>query len=64
MDEQAARLCCEFPEREANCLFLRLKPEQRIEWLNSALQAAQKLGYRMVVSNILGKLGLACADLN
>jgi tetratricopeptide (TPR) repeat protein len=63
VDERAAQLCCEFTERGANCLFFRQTPEQHIVWLNSALQAAQKLGYGMVVANILGKLGLACADL-
>lgn len=63
VDERAAQLCCEFPERGANCLFLRQTPEQRIAWLNSALRSAQKLSYGMVVANIFGKLGLAYADL-
>ena len=63
MDEEAATLALEFPERGANCLYLRQKPSDRILWLRKALQIAhvRELGY--VEASLLGKIGLAFQEM-
>jgi tetratricopeptide (TPR) repeat protein len=61
-DPDAAQLCAEYPERGAFCLFIRQKPHEQITWLESALEAARKFGYKAAVGNLLGKLGLAHAN--
>src|SRR5205085_1600583 len=45
-DEQAARLCNEFPNAGAYVLNLRQHPRDEIRWLEAALHAARKLNDR------------------
>lgn len=63
MDEDAATLALEFPERGANCLYLRQKPADRIRWLQKALQIAHDRGFGRAEASILGKLGLAFQEM-
>ena len=63
-DEQAARLCNEYPNAGAYILSLRQYPRDSIRWLEVALRAARKLGNRQSEGNRLGSLGLAYAKLN
>lgn len=58
-DADTRLLCAEYPERGSFCLFLRQTPEQRIQWMTAALDAAQKMGLKAAVGSILGKLGVA-----
>jgi tetratricopeptide (TPR) repeat protein len=63
VDEDAAILALEFPERGANCLYLRQKPSDRILWLQKALQIAHVRGLGYVEASLMGKLGLAFQEM-
>lgn len=63
VDEDAATLALEFPERGANCLYLRQKPADRIRWLQKALQIAHDRGFGRAEASLLGKLGLAFQEM-
>lgn len=63
VDEDAATLALEYPERGANCLYLRQKPMNRIQWLQTALEIAHARGYGRAEASLLGKIGLALQDL-
>lgn len=61
--EDAATLALEYPDRGANCLYLRQKPLERIRWLRTALEIAHARGYGRAEASLLGKIGLAFQDL-
>lgn len=63
VDEDAATLVLEFPERGANCLYLRQKPADRIQWFQKALQIAHARGYGWAEASLLGKIGLAFQEI-
>ena len=48
IDELAATLTGEYSERGAHCLYLRQKPIERIDWLESALQVVHSRGFKLV----------------
>jgi tetratricopeptide (TPR) repeat protein len=58
-DEEAAKLCSEYPDGGAYFLPLRLPSRERIVWLESALAAARRLGNRAAEGSHLNNLGLA-----
>ncbi|EKD88146.1 MAG: hypothetical protein ACD_35C00037G0004 [uncultured bacterium] len=60
--ESAATLASEYPERGAQCLYMRQKPTDRVVWLESALAIAQRRGFELVVASLNGKLGLAYTE--
>jgi tetratricopeptide (TPR) repeat protein len=62
-DEEAARLCSDYPDAGACCLGLRQHPRERIEWLVAALAAARRLKEPGGEGVHLGNLGLAYAHL-
>jgi tetratricopeptide (TPR) repeat protein len=62
-DEEAARLCMNYPNAGAYVLELRQHPRQRIEWLEDALKAARQLKERLSEGVALGNLGLAYYSL-
>ncbi len=63
-DDDACRLCSEYPDAGAYCLDLRQHPRrERVPWLEEALSAARRLKDRAAESRHLGNLGLAWADL-
>lgn len=63
LDEDAATLASEYPERGAHCLYLRQKPAQRLEWFETALRVVTSRGFRLVEGTLHGKMGLALAEL-
>lgn len=66
-DIVATQLCSDYPEVSANVLFLRQDPLERIAWLQSGLDAAERLDSRESVAIHSGNLGitlLARGDLN
>jgi len=62
-DDSAAQLASDYPTAGAYVLSLRLHPQERIHWLQSALSAARRLKDRQAEGTHLGNLGLAHADL-
>jgi tetratricopeptide (TPR) repeat protein len=62
-DEDAARLCYQYPDAAVHIIDLRLHSRQWIAWLESALAAGRQLGDRQGEGAHLGNLGLAYADL-
>jgi tetratricopeptide (TPR) repeat protein len=62
-DDEAARLCSDYPDAGRHCLSLRLHPRQRIAWLEAAVQASHRLRDKGAEGVHLGDLGLAYADL-
>jgi tetratricopeptide (TPR) repeat protein len=62
-DEEAARWCSEYPQAGAYCLDLRRHPRERIDWLESALKAALRLGDRSAEALLSGSLGNAYMNL-
>jgi tetratricopeptide (TPR) repeat protein len=60
-DREAARLVNEYPYAGHYCMELRLPPRERIAWLETALEAARKLGDRRSQGNHL--LNLAGAHV-
>jgi len=63
LDEEAATLASEYPERGAHCLYLRHKPAERIAWLQCALQVAHQRGFELVEGNLHGKIALALTEM-
>ncbi len=63
VDEEAATLASEYPERGARCLYLRQKPAERISWLECALQVAHQRGFELVEGNLHGKIALALTEM-
>ena len=62
-DEEASRLCSDYPDAAAVLLSLRLHPRDWIAWLEAAARAARRLGDREAQGNHLGSLGKAHKDL-
>ncbi len=62
-DREATELAASYPNTSAHCLGLRLRPRERIGWLETALRAAQLLDDRREEGRTLGNLGRAYADL-
>ena len=63
IDEEAATLALEFPERGAHCLYLRQKPTERLLWLEKALYIAHAREFGLVEGALLGKIGLALVEI-
>jgi len=59
VDDEAMRLCNEYPTLGAFCLELRHSPVERIRWLRAAAHAAHRLGNRHAEASHLGNLALA-----
>ncbi len=62
-NEEAARLCNEYPNATVYCLGLRLLAADSINWRKVALVAARKLEDKAAVGIHLGNLGYAYDDL-
>ena len=62
-DNEAARLCNEYPRGAGYCLHLRVHPRKIIEWLQAALGAARRLQERGSEGVLLGNLGMTYLDL-
>ncbi len=62
-DEGVALLCTTFPDNGAFLLYLRLHPRNQIRWRQDALEAAQRMGWRMVEGIHLGNIGTAYHDI-
>lgn len=58
-DDQAAKMCLGYAMGCINVLTLRLHPQERIQWLNSALRVARRLKNRRGEGAALGNLGSA-----
>ena len=56
--DEAARSSLAYALGCAHVLALRLQPEEQVQWLNSALQAARRLRDRMCEAAALGNLGV------
>ena len=61
-DQEAAQACNRYAWQGA-INALRLKPKDRVKWLEDGLRAARVLGNREAEAAHLGNLGLAYADL-
>ncbi len=61
--KEVAEICAAYPSAGADCLELRLHPNQRIIWLESSLKAYQFIGKREGEGISLGNLGNAYAAL-
>jgi tetratricopeptide (TPR) repeat protein len=62
-DDQAARLCSGYPKVGAHLLSLRQHPRGRIQWLEVALTASQRLGQQDAGVGHLNNLGSAYFSL-
>lgn len=62
-DDEAARLCSQYPNVGAHCLSQRQQPRERILWREAALAAASKLKDRSAERGHLGHLGMAYRSL-
>jgi tetratricopeptide (TPR) repeat protein len=62
-DDEAARLCSDYPDAGIYCLDLRLHARKRIAWLEAGVRAARRLGDKPAEGNHLGNLGNAHAAL-
>ncbi|MEW6735808.1 MAG: tetratricopeptide repeat protein [Acidobacteriota bacterium] len=58
-DERVAGLCDDYPYVGSYVLSLRLHPRERIGWLEAALSATRKMGWKNSEGEHLGCLGLA-----
>ncbi len=56
-------LCNAYPDAGAYLVSLRLGPNERIQWLQAALNASQRLGNAITTQAHLGNLGLAHDEL-
>jgi tetratricopeptide (TPR) repeat protein len=63
VDDTAATLASEYPERGAHCLYLRQKPAERITWLEPALVVARLRGFGLVEGLLHGQIGLALSEM-
>lgn len=57
-DDEAAMLCCEYANTNRHVLGLRVHPQERLRWLESALQAALRLHNRLYECRTLGNMGI------
>jgi tetratricopeptide (TPR) repeat protein len=62
-NQEAARLCNDYPNAGAHCLSLRQHPQEWIQWLEAALVAARRLEDRRGEEYHLGNLGNAYFSL-
>jgi tetratricopeptide (TPR) repeat protein len=62
-DEEAARLCSDYPYVGTYVLHLRLRPRTLLRWLEAAADAAHRLGDKEAEGRHLGNLGLTYARL-
>jgi tetratricopeptide (TPR) repeat protein/energy-converting hydrogenase Eha subunit E len=63
-DDDAARICSEYPNAGAYCLELRQNPHsERIPWLEAAFKAATKIKHGAAQDSHLNSLGNAYSDL-
>jgi tetratricopeptide (TPR) repeat protein len=62
-DQEATKLARGYPEAGVFCLLLRLRPRQRVRWLEAGLKASRALDDREAEGGILGSLGSAYAEL-
>jgi tetratricopeptide (TPR) repeat protein len=62
LDENAARICAVYPSQGVEAPKRRLPPDEWVRWLESALEAAQRLGERVLAGDHLGNLGVAWFD--
>ncbi len=62
-DRIAAQLCIDYPNGGAYVIELRLRPRERIQWLEAQLAAARNLKRRDFEGAALNNIGLAWADL-
>jgi tetratricopeptide (TPR) repeat protein len=62
-NDDAARLCSNYPYIAVHAIALRLSPRERIRWLEAALNAARRLGVHEAEGWHLGDLGGAYLDL-
>ena len=62
-DVEAMRLCSDYPDAGVHILNLRLNSTKWIDWLQLAVDAARRLGDRLMQSVHLGNLGTAYASL-
>lgn len=58
-DNEAAKLCSDYPDAGVYCLALRQHPRERIRWLEAAIAAARRLQDRAAEGAHLGSLGSA-----
>ena len=63
-DIAAARLCTQYPDTRFYCLALRLRPRQRIAWLQAAVAAAHRLRDKQAEAATLVHLGNAHSDMD
>lgn len=61
-DDEAAKLCSDYPYIGEMLIYLRLQPRDRIAWGEAALAAAQRIGDQYAESAHLHKLALAFMD--
>jgi len=59
VSEEITALLMKYPAASSSCLSLRLIPQQRAEWLESALQASKKLEDKKYEGIYLNSLGVA-----
>jgi tetratricopeptide (TPR) repeat protein len=59
VDDEAASLCSAYPRAGANVLNLRRHPREQVEWMEPALEAAQRLGDLRAQTILLTNLGQA-----
>jgi len=62
-DDEAARLCCDYPGAGPYCLNLRQHSRDWIGWQEAGLAAARRLKHRRAEGVYLGNLGIAYDDL-
>jgi len=62
-DDEAARLCSEYPDWGTQVISLRIHPREQIAWRKAALDAAGRLKDRAAEGRHLGNLGNAYCSL-
>ncbi len=62
-DDEAAGICCELPLSLVHILKLRCHPAERIEWIERAIAAAQRLDRPLDLAALLAGLGSAFRHL-
>ena len=62
-DEWAAKICSTFPTAGSGLLALHMVPISRVSWLEAALKAARKMGFKKSQIWHLNDLGMAYLDM-
>jgi len=62
-NDEAARLCSSYPFVGELLVYMRLPPNERIQWGEAALAAARRIKDRHAEAAHLHKLAMACIDL-